>query len=130
MSPELEQLDQTLNSTLTLPDGEEVHVKSLPTKKAMTYLRRMDAIMAGGIPSIFAWPDVIEELGEDLGIADKLGELEIEETTEFVFDFFALVVRRMVVNPVNGSEPEPSSPSSSEPIRASGETATSTGASL
>ena len=127
MSPELEQLDQTLNSTLTLPDGREVHVKSLPTKKAIVYLRQMAAIGEGGVQSLYAWADVIESLGEDLDISKELGELEADQTTQFVFDFFALLVRKVMTSKRNGSEPQPSSPSSSAPIPVSGETATSTG---
>ena len=127
MPSELEQLDQTLNSTLTLPNGREVEVRSLPTKKAIAYLRQMAVIGEGGVQSLYAWADVIESLGEDLDITDELGELEAEETTEFIMDFFALLVRRVMVSKRNGSEPQRSSLSSSRPTEASGEGEISTG---
>ncbi len=111
----LSELQHLLNGTLALPDGREVEIKAICTARALSYLRKLGELEKGGILAFAGMSDLIEQVGDDLGIKDELMAMDIEDTMKVILDFFGLLMLRMARAIRGLSDSVPSSRSTSLP---------------
>lgn len=113
----MQELSAALANTLKLPNGREVQVKSISTARALQLIRAYGQLDEGKLfGTLTGMADVIESLGQELGIAEELQELEIDETMQVVQDFFVLLIQRMmktkkmkIAEASTPTQPQPSS---------------------